>query len=56
MEESGTLIPQPALQAIPVQSPQLEQPIQLFDGSQRFVHSPQYYWHVAVAKGALAVD
>ena len=56
VEEVGTLVPQAALEAIPVQTTLPEQSIPLFDGSRIFLHAPQYHWHVAVAEGVPAVD
>ena len=41
VEEVGTLAPQAAREAIPVQPTPPRQPFPLFDGTRIFLHSPQ---------------
>ena len=56
MEEVGTLVPQKVLEAICMQPTPPRQPFPLFDSPRIFLHSSQYHWHVAAAKGGSAID
>ena len=49
------VVPQAALETIPVQPTPPRQPFPLFDGPRIFLHSLQYHWHAAAAEGGPAV-